>query len=172
MRALHSAPFHEAVFIMAILPPFYDGMMPFSTPVFGLEKTMNKPKVEAVIHAPVSWRLIHLWWMNDTWVFYCGRRSTLYVETKVEQSLHERADVIDIASIDQYLVLFLPSPLGVVSSSLQLKRAMWPVLTKGIWAEVATVCSWLKQKKAHGEVSSLYFATTKASEGHLLSTWA
>ena len=43
------------------------------------EKTMNKPKVEAVIHAPVSWRLTHLWWMNDSF----------YVETKVKQLLHE-----------------------------------------------------------------------------------
>lgn len=99
-----------------------------------------------------------------------GERSTSYVETKVEQSLHEWKGRCDWYC--WYWPIFgpflLPSPLGVVSSSLQLKRAMWPVLTKGIWAEVATVCSRLKQKKSPWRsIQSLYFATTKASEGHL-----
>ena len=69
---------------------------------------MNRPKVEAVIHAPVSWRLTHLRWMNDTLGFLLWAREVLsmWKQKWSNHCMSRRADVIDIVNIDQYMVLF------------------------------------------------------------------
>ena len=121
---------------------------------------------------PGGWHTCDEW--TTRWVFYCGREKCFPCGNKSEA-------IIAWVEGRMWLILlvltntwsFSPSKptLGVVSSSLQQKRAMWPFLTKEIWAEVATVLSQLKQRKSpRRSIQSLFFATTNTKgPGPLLS---
>lgn len=103
---------------MVTLPLFCDCISPFwYISLWTKGEKKPKPNVETTIHVPDILD-VNRFVMNE-WDFgFCTvsrRIRASSAGTKVKQSLDDqRADVIDIATTDQYLVLLLPSSQGIV----------------------------------------------------------
>lgn len=104
-----------------------------------------------------------------------GRRtSALCVGTIVKQSFDgQRMDVVNVASVDWYLVLFsFQAHRELHLFSFQLGSAIWLLLTKEMWAEAAVVIPWLEQGKAHVKLTSFSSSLLPPRPGKgAVNTW-